>query len=460
MIEQIFYFLGVLFALGLGGVIGWWLGRKSALVPVATNDGRVEEELRAQADRLRNDLQRSNEARLASEKACSAAEAQAKAATEGVEAQRQAHQEQLAAFKLEQERNLAQMREAFGSLSAEALARLQPQFLALANETLAKQTETAKGDLAQRQESIAGLLKPMEGLLRTYQERLAQSETTQSTAIGEVTKHLATLATQSQSLSGETLQLRKVLGSSQARGRWGEETLKRVVEASGMSTHVDFTEQTVKDDSRPDMMVKLPGDRFIIIDSKVPDFDFLTALHESDEVKRAAALKQHADKLKGTIKDLADRDYPRQFPNALDHVVLFLPAESLFSAALEGDRDLIIWAAQRRIMLATPASLIALLRSVSVSWQQHDQAANAREIASAAEELYVRVATFVKHFDDIREGIAKAGESYNKAVGSYERQVRPQGERIIKLGVGTSGKTLAEAAPLLDNLRLPPASRG
>lgn len=356
--------------------------------------------------------------------------------------------EQLMALKGDQLRNLAQMKEAFGSLSADALAKTQPQFLALINETMQKHAEAAKGDLAQRQESIAGLLKPVETMLKTTAERAAQSETTFASAMGDVKKHLETLAAQSGTLAGETLQLRKVLGSNQARGAWGEETLRRVVEASGMSVHCDFTEQAQSDDKKPDMIVRLPGDRMIIVDSKVPDLEFLNALHDADESKRAAALKSHVDKLKQTIKELAGRDYPSQFPSALDHVVLFLPAESLFSAALEGDRELIVWAAQRNIMLATPASLIALLRSVSVSWQQHDQAANAREIAEEATELFSRVATLTKHFANIGAGIAKAGEAYNDAVGSYDRSVRPQGDRLLKLGSRAGGKELAKAKVL------------
>src|SRR5207245_8493704 len=170
-------------------------------------------------------------------------------------------------------------------------------------------------------------------------------------------------------------------------------------------------------------------DSFIIVDGKVPELDLLTALDSADTMKRAESLAAHAAKLKITIKALADRDYPSQFPNALDHVVLFVPAESLFSAALEGDHDLIIWAAGKRILLATPASLIALLRSVSVSWQQHAQTENARAIAEAAQDLYARVATFTEHFETIRDGLEKANESFNKALGSYERMVRPAVDR-------------------------------
>ena len=387
-----------------------------------------------------------------------ATQAQLAGANKFLTEQRELHERQALEAKATQDKALADLREAFKALSADALKQTQPEFLRLANETLGKFAESAKGDLSQRQEAIATLVKPLEEQLKTYQERLAQSETTQSKTLGEVRQHLESLAQQSQVLSTETLQLRRVLSSNQARGKWGEETLRRVVEAAGMSAHCVFTEQTQSDDKKPDMIVRLPGDRLIIVDAKVPDLDFLSALGTADETKRAESLAAHADKLRGTIKALADRDYPAQFPNALDHVVLFLPAESLFSAALEGDRELIVWAAERRIMLATPASLIALLRSVSVSWQQHEQTVNAREIADAAGELFARVAKFSEHFERIRSGLERANSAYNDAVGSYDRMVRPSGERLLKLGSASGGKALAEVEPIPDLLRPPPVA--
>jgi DNA recombination protein RmuC len=292
--------------------------------------------------------------------------------------------------------------------------------------------------------------------LEAYQKQLQQAETSQASTLGEVKKQLETLAQSSQSLAQETQQFRMVLHSNQARGRWGEETLRRVVEAAGMSAHCDFSEQTQAGDAKPDLIVRLPGNRFIIVDAKVPDFDFLNALETADEAKRAEALAAHAAKLKATIKALADRDYPSQFPNALDYVVLFVPAESLFSAALEGDHDLIVWAAGKRILLATPASLIALLRSVSVSWQQHAQTENARAIADAAQELFTRVATFTEHFQKIRDGLETVNRAFNQAVGSYESRIRPAGEKIQKLGGAAAGKELADVQPVETTLRLPP----
>ena len=436
----------------LGGLIGWLLGQRRA----APADNRVEGELRQQLGQRESELALSRDDVTKAKTALATAQANQIAAESLLKEQRTLHDRALADAKQAQDKALADLREAFKALSADALKQTQPEFLRLANETLGKFAESAKGDLTQRQQAILTMVKPLEEQLKTYQQRLAQSETAQSTTLGEVKKQLESLAAQSKLLESETHQFRMVLKSNQARGRWGEETLRRVVEAAGMSAHCDFTEQAQSGDSKPDLIVRLPGDRLIIVDAKVPDFDFLNALEAADPTTRAEALAAHAAKLKGTIKALGERDYPRQFPNALDHVVLFLPAESLFSAALEGDRDLIIWAAGKQIMLATPASLIALLRSVSVSWQQHEQTQNAREIAVAAQEMFARVTKFTEHFEKIRGGLAKANEAFNDAVGSYERSVRPSGERLQKLGGGVSGKELADVPPLDATLRLPP----
>jgi DNA recombination protein RmuC len=449
MPESIFTLLIATFvALGVGLALGFVLGRR-----LAHPDTRIENELRSQLAAQEAELANVRQAQRQAEGTQAAAEAAVRIGAERLTETRQQHEELLVQLRTEHERGLAQMREAFSTLGTEALAKLQPQFLDHAAKVIETQQERAKGDLTQRQEAIATLLKPLEEMLRTYQSRLAQSETVQSTAIGEVRQQLEQLAAQSSSLSGETLQLRRILSNNQARGRWGEETLRRVVEASGMSVHCDFVEQEHGDDRKPDLVVKLPGDRLIIVDSKVPDLDFLNALNTAEETKRSELLKQHAAKLRATVKALADRDYPSQFPNSLDHVVLFLPAESLFSAALEGDNDLIVAAAEKRIMLATPTSLIALLRAVSASWQQHEQSENARDIADAAQELFTRVAAFTKHLDNIRSGLAKANDAFNEAVGSYDRSVRPSGERMLKLGVASGGKELAELTSAATVLR-------
>jgi DNA recombination protein RmuC len=356
-----------------------------------------------------------------------------------------------------QEKAISDLRDVFKALSSDALKQNAPEFLRLANESFLKFQETAKGDLAQRQEAISGLIKPLEEQLKVYQSHLQQSESSQTKVLGEIGNQLSTLTKQSESLADETERFRMVLKSNQARGKWGEETLRRVVEAAGMSVHCDFEEQTQVEDKKPDMIVRLPGDRVIIVDSKVPDLDFITALETADLEKRQQYLKAHASKLKDTIRQLADRDYPSQFPNSLDHVVLFLPAESLFSAALEGDEDLITWAASKKIMLATPASLIALLRSVSISWQQFTQTRNVQAIADAAQELYARVVKFTEHFEKVGQSLSKAKDAFNDALGNYEKRIKPSGEKLIELGLKTDGKEMADIKDIDGDLRLPPA---
>jgi len=434
----------VLAGLALGGVIGWLL---RSLRQPAPPDNRLEIELRQQLGQRESDLAQIRSQLSESSNARASAEARQTAAE-------RFYAQSLQDATESREKALADLRAAFKSLSMDTLRELQPQFIERVTETVARLQETAKGDLAQRQQAIATLVEPLKQQLETYQQRLQQAENAQSSTLGEVRKQLETLALQSQTLAQETLQFRIVLKSNQARGRWGEETLRRVVEAAGMSPHCDFSEQTQAGDGKPDLVVKLPGNRVIIVDAKVPDLDFLSALEAADGAKRAESLAAHASRLKAAIKSLADRDYPSQFDNALDHVVLFLPAESLFSAALEGDRDLIVWAASKRILLATPASLIALLRSVSVSWQQHAQTENAQKIAEAARELYERVVKFFEHFDKLRSGLEKAYSAFNNAAASFQTRIRPAGERLSELGGGSPGKEIVDVQPLKAALQL------
>lgn len=430
--------IDLLIALIIGGaagfIAGWlkWAGKK------------LEKELRQQIAQRESELDRSRTQLMESGNARAAAEARQIAA-----------EKLLSEQKTLQEKALADLRDTFKALSADALRQSAPEFLRLAEQSFGKLQESAKGDLAQRQEAIQTLVEPLKQQLETYQKRLQQSETAQSSALGEVKKQLETLSQQSQTLAQETLQFRMVLHSNQARGRWGEETLRRVVEAAGMSAHCDFTVQTRTGENRPDLVVRLPGERVIIVDAKVPDFDFLNALESADPVKRNDSLAAHAAKLKAMIKALADRDYSSQFPNALDYVVLFLPAESLFSAALEGDRDLIVWAAEKKILLATPASLIALLRSVSVSWQQQAQTENALQIAESAREFYWRVVKFMEHFEKIGTGLERANSAFNEATASFQSRVRPAGERLAGLGGASSAKALPDLQPVDTTLRLP-----
>jgi len=437
---------------GLGALLVWVYTRGRY---GGGGDSKLEGELRDQLTRREREVAELRSELSESVAGRARAEAAKAAGDDLLVQQRESHDRALKEAQAAQAKALTDLREAFRALSADALKQSAPEFLRLAEQTYGRLQESAKGELAKRQEAIKTLVEPLRQQLETYQKRLQQTETAQAGALGEVRKQLEALATTNQSLARETQQFRMVLRSSQARGRWGEETLRRVVEAAGMSAHCDFSEQTRAGENRPDLVVRLPGDRVIIVDSKVPELEFVDALDQADPVKRSEYLANHAAKLKTTIKALADRDYPRQFPNALDYVVLFMPAESLFSAALEGDHELIVWAANKRILLATPASLIALLRSVAVSWQQHDQTENARAIAAGAQELFSRVVKFTEHFEKIRAGLERANNAFNDAVGSYERMVRPAGQRVEQLGATAAGKELPALEPVETTLRLP-----
>ncbi len=451
MPAAVYVLIGLLAGAAFGFLWGLVVGRGRAPAP----DDRLANELREQATRRESELAGLRDQMTSALRAQAEAQARSVAAEQLLADQKQLQEKALREAREARDQALADQRAAFRSLSLEALREVQPQFTERIVETVARLQETAKGDLAQRQQAIATIIEPLKQHLETYQKRLQQADTAQAATLGEVKKQLEALSQYSQTLAQETQQFRVVLSSSQARGRWGEQTLRRVIDAAGMSPHCDFTEQTQAGEGKPDLVVHLPGERVIIIDAKVPELDFLTALESADVAKRAEGLAAHAAKLRATIKSLADRDYPRQFSNALDFVVLFLPAESLFSAALEGDRDLILWAAQKRILLATPASLIALLRSVDLSWQQHDQTVHAQEIARAAQELYSRVVKFAEHLEKLRSGLERANSAFNDAAASFQTRLRPAGERLAQLGGGVPGKEVADLQPLETALRLP-----
>lgn len=440
----------------VGGVIfffvGWLLGTHRP----APADVRLENELRQQLSQRETELTELRSQLTDTGNARATAEAKHVAAETLLEEQQKLHEKALSEAKLIQAKALQDLRDTFKALSADALKQTAPEFLRLAEQSFGKLREAAKGDLAQRQEAIKGLVQPLKEQLESYQKRLQQSESAQAGALGEVKKQLETLSQSSQSLAVETAQFRSVLKSNQARGRWGEETLRRVVEAAGMSAHCDFAEQSMGDEGKPDLVVKLPGERVIIVDSKVPDLEFVAGVESAEPDTRAELLSEHAAKLRSTVKGLAERNYPQQFPNALDHVVLFLPAESLFSTALEGDPDLIVWAESKQVYLATPASFIAVLRTINFIWQQHAQTQNARKIAEAAQEFFGRVVTFMGHFEKIRSGLERANLAFNEAAASFQSRVRPAGERLAELGAGTSGKELADVQPLEVTPLLPP----
>ncbi len=343
--------------------------------------------------------------------------------------------------------------EAFQALSAEALKSNNQAFIALARSQFETLQAQAKGDLETRQKAIDGLVTPLKESLGRYELQILEMEKTRQKAYGTLDEQLRTLAQANQRLEEETKNLRSALSAPlKARGRWGELTLRRVVELAGMSEHCDFTEQesinTESGRQRPDMIVKLPGNRRIAVDAKVPLQAFLDAVDtEKTEKERAEALATHGGLVRGHMNQLAERKYWEQVGPELELVVLFLPGESFFSAALEQDRQLIDDGMQKKVVLATPTTLIALLRSAAYLWQQEKITQNAKEISDLGKEVYERLKTFLGHFQTVGTSMERAVESYNKAVGSMESRVLVSARKFKELGAA-AGDEIPELDPV------------
>jgi DNA recombination protein RmuC len=319
----------------------------------------------------------------------------------------------------------AKLKDAFAALSADALKDSRDQFLGQAEEQL----------------------KPIQALLGTYEQHLREIEKIRNDAYGGLKNHLDTLARAHDLLQKEAHQLSTALRSPTVRGRWGEMTLRRVVEVAGMSPHCDFEEQvsTPTEDGlqRPDMTIRLPGSRTIVVDAKVPLAAFMEAVEGKDEAARLAALARHAQDVRKHVQALSRKAYWDQFKEAPDFVVLFLAGESFFSAALEQDRSLLEDAMRSRVFLATPTTLMALLRIVAHGWHQQEMTENAERIGEAGRELYERVSKFVEHFSKIGDGLNRATKAYDEAFRSYESRVLPSGKRLAEQAA-IIGKDLPE----------------
>lgn len=331
--------------------------------------------------------------------------------------------------------------ESFQALSGEALKQNNEAFLKLATVSFETLHVKADGDLAQRQQAIDALVRPLHESLQRYDEQLRLLEQSRQSAYGGLDLHLKLLAESQQRLQQETGNLVKALRAPTIRGQWGELTLKRVAELAGMVEHCDFVEQhsVTGDDGRfrPDMVVRLPGGRQIIVDAKTVLSAYLDAHEAQNETQQAEALRRHAAQVKSRMDELSLKAYWTQFEHAPEFVVLFLPGEQFLGAALDQDPHLIEEGFARGIVLATPATLIALLRAVAYGWRQEQLNAHAEEAGRLGKELYERMAVLTEHMNDVGQALGKSVSAYNRAVGSLETRILPAARRFKELGVSS-----------------------
>jgi DNA recombination protein RmuC len=428
----------------LGAALGWLLAQsrsRSASVDLEAR-ARMADELRARMEAQQKEVDAERAARQQAE-------------AERVEARtRMADLQQV----FEEKRRLldeaaARLADTFKALSADALRSNNQTFLQVAQETLRTLQARAEGSLDTHRKAVELLVKPLEQVLLQYRAQVEALEQSRKADQGALVQHLKTLAEGHQRLQTETANLVTALRAPQVRGRWGELTLRRVAELAGLSEHCDFTEQaTVAGEQgalRPDMIVHLPGGRDLVVDAKAVFDAYYQATEAQTDEERRAKLEEHARQLRSRVRALASKDYARQFETPPEFVILFLPGESFFSAALASDRTLIEDAIQAGVFLATPTTLIALMKAVAYGWRQEQAERNAVQIRDVGRELHERLAKFAENLKRLGDALEKGVEAYNVMVGSVELRVLPAARKLKDLGADSGGR-LAEPGPVDD----------
>ncbi|MDX6550812.1 MAG: recombination protein RmuC, partial [Gaiellales bacterium] len=361
--------------------------------------------------------------------------------------------------RLESERAMAEDR--FRALSADALKSNNEQFLTLAKQTLGTYQSEARGELEKREKAVAQLVAPITEQLGKVDNRLEKLDRDRLQTTSKLDEQLRAMVMSQDRLRGETGALVAALRKPQARGRWGEMQLRNVVEMAGMVSYCDFAEQVTVHDAdrtlRPDLIVNMPGGKKVVVDAKAPLQAFLDAYDATDDAARERHLAEHARLLRDHVRKLSARSYWSQFSEAPDFVLLFLPGEHFYNAALEADPTLIQQGVDQQVLIATPTTLIALLRAVHYGWQQEKVAENAREISELGRDLHTRIGTVAEHVQRLGRRLGGAVEAYNQAVGSLETRVLVSARRFSEHGVVGPDKQIAPLEPVDVVPRVPQA---